>query len=214
MAAIAAGLVVGGPTAKLVAIVRTLFLMRHAKSSWRDPGIDDHERPLLGKGKRAVHQMAAMLQAAGIAFDLVLCSTATRAVETANLLTEALAYKGPLELTRRLYLAEPSTYLEVLGELEDSVNRVLVIGHNPGISELVLRLTGQEVDMPTAALAHIELPVESYTALDGNVLDGTAEGRLVAFLRPSRDEKARDDAGKDRLREGKDKKRKGKQRTP
>jgi phosphohistidine phosphatase len=208
MAAIAAGLVVGGPTAKLVAIVRTLFLMRHAKSSWRDPGIDDHERPLLGKGKRAAHQMAALLQAAGIGFDLVLCSTAARAVETANLLTEALSYKGPLELTARLYLAEPSTYLEVLGELEDSVNRVLVIGHNPGISELVLRLTGQEVDMPTAALAHIELPVDSFVALDGAV-----EGRLVAFLRPQRDEKARDDQGKDRLRDGKDKKRKGKQRT-
>jgi phosphohistidine phosphatase len=208
MAVIAAGLVVRGPPAKLACIVRTLFLMRHAKSSWRDPGIDDHDRALLGKGKRAVEQMASLLPAAGVEFDLVLCSTATRAVETANLLTEALSFKGPLELSRRLYLAEPATYLEVLAELPDSADRILVIGHNPGISELVMRLTGQEVDMPTTALAHIELDVDSYAALD----TATA-GRLVAFLRPQREEKARDDAAKDRGRDGKDKKRKGKQRT-
>ena len=208
MAAIAAGLVVAGPRAKLGTIVRTLFLMRHAKSSWRDPGIDDHERALVGKGRRAVDQMVSLLQADGIHFDFVLSSTATRAVETANLLIEGLSFKGPLELSRRLYLAEPSAYLEVLAELEDSVDCALVIGHNPGISELVSRLTGQEVDMPTAALAHIELPIDAYAAIES-----TGQGRLVAFLRPQRDEKTREEANKDRPRDVKDKKRRAKQRA-
>jgi phosphohistidine phosphatase len=182
--------------------------MRHAKSSWRDPGIDDHERQLLGKGRRAVSQMVSQIQGRGLQVDFVLASTAARAVETGNLLIEGLSFKGPLELSRRLYLAEPSVYLEVLAELEDSVGQVLVIGHNPGISELVFRLTGQEVDMPTAALAHIELPIDSYAAIDG-----TTRGELVAFMRPQREEKAREDAGKERPRETKDKKRKGKPRA-
>jgi len=208
MAVIAAGLVVGGRGAKLGTIVRTLFLMRHAKSSWRDPGIDDHERTLLGKGRRAVSQMVSTIEGRGLRFDLVLSSTAARAVETANLLIEGLAFKGPLELSRRLYLAEPSVYLEVLGELDDALDHVLVIGHNPGISELVFRLTGQEVDMPTAALAHIELPCDSFAAIDG-----TTRGELVAFLRPQRDEKVREEGGKERPQDSKDKKRRGKQRA-
>jgi phosphohistidine phosphatase len=182
--------------------------MRHAKSSWRDPGIDDHERPLVGKGRRAVSQMVSQIEGRGLRFDFVLASTAVRAVETGNLLIEGLAFKGPLEVSRRLYLAEPSVYLEVLAELDDSIDHVLVIGHNPGISELVFRLTGQEVDMPTAALAHIELPSDSYAAIDA-----ATKGQLVAFLRPQRDEKVREDAGKERPRELKDKKRRGKLRA-
>lgn len=188
--------------------MRTLFLMRHAKSSWRDPGIDDHERALLGKGRRAVEQAVAMIQSSGLRFDRVLSSTAVRAVETANLLTVGLSFEGALELNRRLYLAEPATYLEVLAELDETADRVLVIGHNPGISELVQRLTGEEVDMPTAALAHIELPVDSLAAIDG-----TTRGRLVTFWRPQRDDKLQEDAVKERQREPKDKKRKGKQRA-
>jgi len=189
--------------------VRTLWLMRHAKSSWRDPGIDDHERSLLGKGKRAVAQVVSLIAQSDIRFDFVLSSTAVRAVETANLLIEGVSFKGPLELTRRLYLAEPSVYLEVLAELDESVDRVLVIGHNPGISELVLRLTGQEVDMPTAALAHVELPVDAFSAIDG-----TTQGKLVSFFRPQREGSAREeDTSKERVRESKEKKRKGKQRA-
>lgn len=205
VAQIAAGLVMGCPRAKLGAIVRTLWLMRHAKSSWRDPGIDDHERPLLGRGRRAVAQMVSLIQEQGIRFDFVLSSTALRAVETANQLIEGLAFKGPLELTRRLYLAEPSVYLDVLAELDDSIDQVLVIGHNPGISELVLRLTGQEMDMPTTALAQIELPVDSYAGIEA-----TTQGRLAAFWRPQRDEKAKDEPDKERARDSKERKRKGK----
>jgi len=148
-----------------------------------------------------------MVKESDLRFDFVLSSTAVRAVETANLLIEGLSFKGPLELSRRLYLAEPATYLDVLGELEESMDRVLVIGHNPGISELVLRLTGQEVDMPTAALAHIALDVGSYAAIDG-----TTRGELVAFWRPQREDKARDETAK-AMREPKDKKRRGKQRA-
>jgi len=171
--------------------------MRHAKSSWHDPAIDDHERALLGKGRRAVEQAVTMIRETELRFDRVLASTAVRAVETANLLTAGLGFDGALELNRRLYLAEPATYLEVLGELEEAADRVLVIGHNPGISELVFKLTGEEVDMPTAAIVHIELPVDSFAAIDG-----TTHGRLVTFWRPQREDSSK--------RDGKDKKRKGK----
>jgi phosphohistidine phosphatase len=146
--------------------------------------------------------MAEMLEASGLSFQFILSSTAARAVETANLLIQATGFAGPLELTPRLYLAEPSAFVEALADLPVGTGTTVAVGHNPGISELALLLTGQEVDMSTASVAQIELPIAEFSDLDLNT-----RGQLVAFLRPPRDDK-------ERLRDGKDRKRKGKQRSP
>lgn len=184
-------LVARSETSKLGGVVRTLLLMRHAKSSWRDPGIDDHERPLVGRGQRAVSYMVEAFEESELRVSLVLSSTARRAVETANLLIAGLSFEGPLELTRRLYLAEAATYLDVLAELAPGTDDVLVIGHNPGISDLVERLTRQEVDMPTASVAKIELELNDFADIDVKT-----QGRLVMFSRPPREEKSKEEKGK------------------
>jgi phosphohistidine phosphatase len=153
--------------------------MRHAKSGWDDPSLADHERPLNARGRKSAPRMGELLMQQGLVPDLIITSTARRAVDTAHAVVTSTGYDGRIEVTRRLYLAEPGTYLEVLGELEPRYERVLLVGHNPGISELVGRLTGEAVEMPTAAIARIELAVPSLSAVHG----GT-RGRLVDLFKP------------------------------
>ncbi len=161
--------------------------MRHAKSSWRDASLEDHERPLSGRGRRACRQMAKLLSDQEMMPDFILASTAARAVETANLLIENSGFDGSLELMRRLYLAEPSGYLDVLTEVPEGTETVLIIGHNPGISDLASELTGEEVDMPTAAIAKISVEEPELCQVCSS-----SRGRLLAFFRPPKDEKKKE----------------------
>lgn len=153
----------------------TLLLMRHAKSSWDDPQVADHDRPLNARGKRAAPLMGGVLRDNRLIPDLVLTSTARRAVDTAHAVALATGYDGRIEVTRRLYLAEPDTYLDVLAEVDAKCRRVLVIGHNPGLAELVAVLSGADEAMPTAAIAHLEIPAERFS----EVRPGSATLRAV-----------------------------------
>ena len=157
----------------------TLLLMRHAKSDWGDSSLADHERSLNARGRKAAPRMGLLLREQGLVPELIVTSTARRAVETTNAVVESLGYEGRVEMTRRLYLAEPAAYLDVLGELSPHYGRVLLVGHNPGISELVALLTGVSVDMPTAAVARIELATAGL-----HTVDTTTRGRLEDLFRP------------------------------
>lgn len=147
-------------------------------------GLDDHDRPLNGRGRRAAPYMGELLAQKGLVPDIMISSSALRAVDTAKAVAQASGFLGPIEVTRRLYLAEPSSYLEVLSESGGSADCVLILGHNPGISELVGVLTGNDVDMPTAALARIDLEVS-----DLALIDERTQGALVGFWRPPKDDK-------------------------
>lgn len=128
--------------------------------------------------------MGEMLAENGLLPDLVVTSTALRALETAKAVMASCNYEGSMEITRRLYLADPAAHLEVLSDLPPGKQRVLLIGHNPGISEFLGLLTGDSREMPTASIAWLELPLIEFA-------DVTAQtrGRLVQFFRPSREEK-------------------------
>jgi phosphohistidine phosphatase len=149
----------------------TLLLMRHAKSSWDEPGVSDHDRPLNARGARAAPRMGRLLREKALVPELIVSSTAKRAVDTAHAVADAMGYTGPIEVTRRLYLAEPEGYLDLLaealleGETAARDRRVLIIGHNPGLAQLVALLTGVDVEMQTAAIAHVEADVVSGAAL-------------------------------------------------
>ncbi len=164
----------------------TLLLMRHAKSSWDDPGTSDHDRPLNARGERAAPRMGRLLREQGLVPELIISSTAQRAGDTAHAVAAAMSYTGPIELTRRLYLAEPEGYLEVLAErlpegspgAPSRDRRVLLIGHNPGLAQLVAQLTGVDVEMSTAAIAQVEADVVSGFALT------PGSGSLRAVHRP------------------------------
>lgn len=164
--------------------VKTLLLMRHAKSSWRDARLDDHERPLNGRGRRAAPIMARLLQERGLSPDHILTSSAVRAQDTARTVAEELGYQGPFEVTRGLYLADVKSYLTAIADLPRAAVRPLLVGHNPGISELVLTLTGTEVDMPTAAIALVELDCEEWV-----LPESRPAGKLAGYFRPPKDDK-------------------------
>jgi phosphohistidine phosphatase len=105
----------------------------------------------------------------------IISSAAKRAILTARAVAESSGYEGTILATRDLYMAMPDEYVEVLNDVSDELDLVLVVGHNPGIEDLVEGLTGSWERMPTAALAHVELPVDSWRALevdtDGKLLN-------------------------------------------
>ncbi len=139
----------------------TLYVLRHAKSSWDDPGLGDHERPLAPRGRRAALQMAAYLRAHEISPALVLCSTARRTVQT----LEVVAPGGRALIEPELYAASASELLARLRRVPDVATSVMLIGHNPGLQMLVLALAADPTPnraavankFPTAALATLTL---------------------------------------------------------
>lgn len=149
--------------------MKTLLLLRHAKSSWNEPGQSDHERALTARGRRAAELVGVYLAQRGDPPSLVLCSTARRTLDTLEPLRQRLGV--PYEAVRELYLAEPDTLLARLAQVDDREHGVLVIGHNPGLHELALLLARHgdaeararlREGFPTAALAVLELAIERW----------------------------------------------------
>ncbi len=145
--------------------MKTLLLMRHAKSSWNHPGLQDHDRPLNQRGKRDAPRMGRLLRENDLAPDHILCSTARRALETAQAVSEASGYEGEIEPQSDLYGSDAACYLEVLRRLPDTAGRVLVVGHNPIMEELLELLTGATESMPTAALVQVDAPITHWREL-------------------------------------------------
>jgi phosphohistidine phosphatase len=159
--------------------MKTLLILRHAKSSWKDEEVADHDRPLNKRGKRDAPKIGTLLAQSQLEPELIISSTAKRARKTASKVAKKCHYEGVIELDGSLYLAPPSQYIQVLRLVPDHVRRVMVVGHNPGEEELLVQLTGQEVRFPTAALAHIEIDVISWQDLTDQT-----RGRLVNLWRP------------------------------
>jgi len=145
---------------------RTLFLMRHAKSSWDNPAWSDHDRPLNERGIRDAPRMGRLLEEQGGPPSLIVSSTATRARDTAVRVAEACRYQGEIVLDPRLYHASPGDWKDVLRSLPDSHYRVLCVGHNPGLEELLRKWTGDIVEMPTAAIAVADIHATNWSDYD------------------------------------------------
>jgi phosphohistidine phosphatase len=159
--------------------MKTLLILRHAKSSWGDPSLADHDRPLNARGKRDAPRMGQLLVDQDLTPDLIVSSTAKRARKTAAKVAEACGCKQEVELNGRLYHAYTEDYVHVLRKVDDQHQRVLVVGHNPGLEELVSTLSGEYQTMPTAALAHVVIDIDCW-----NDLRRTTTGRLVSIWLP------------------------------
>jgi phosphohistidine phosphatase len=123
--------------------------------------------------------MGQLLKDEDLVPDLIISSTAERALATAELAAVACGFEGKLMTTRRFYHAEPQTYLEVLREVEDQYSRIMIVGHNPGMEALVADLTGQAEHVSTANIAHVALPVARWAQLTEETT-----GTLLHFWRP------------------------------
>jgi phosphohistidine phosphatase len=165
--------------------MHTLYLLRHAKSSWSDPTLPDEERPLAQRGRRDATRIAEHLLRLGIEPELVLCSTAERARETLELVLAALDPPATVRLEAALYAAPADELLECLRTVPETVGSVLLIGHNPGLHDLALALasTGSELErleakFPTGALATLTIPKTTWRRLS------QADAALTAYVVP------------------------------
>lgn len=160
--------------------MKTLLLLRHAKSSWKHEDLKDFERPLNKRGEKDAPRVGQLLKDQELLPQLILSSTAVRARKTTEAVIQSAGYTGEVRYLDSFYLAEPSVYLDVLKVLTDSLERVMLVGHNPGMEALLQILTGVMEPLPTAALAYIVLPVKRWSELD----DPSIQGELVSLWRP------------------------------
>ena len=159
--------------------MKTLLILRHAKSSWSDYSLSDHDRPLKKRGKRDAPRIGEVIAAEDIVPDLIISSTARRAKDTAIAAAEACGYENEIHFTRDLYHAGVDDFVWILSGLDDGIRSAMVVAHNPGVEELLHYLTDESEWMPTAALAFVELPIQSWRQISEDV-----EGRLLQFCRP------------------------------
>jgi phosphohistidine phosphatase len=142
--------------------MKTLILLRHAKSSWNDASLDDFDRPLNERGRKAAITVGKFLAKEKVPIDLVLSSPAMRARETSGLVLKASTISLEMRFDQRIYEASSMRLMEVVTQIDDDRNTVLLVGHNPGMEELLTLLTGKEERMQTAALATISLNVKKW----------------------------------------------------
>jgi phosphohistidine phosphatase len=161
--------------------MKTLLIMRHAKSSWNELNIPDHDRPLNRRGKHDAPLMGKLLRDKKMTLDLIISSTAVRAETTASLIAKAFKYKGEIILNKLIYSAEPTDLLNLLSKCSDRYNSILLIGHNPTVEETIQMLTNSpEITMATCALAHLTLTIDNWTDLEKQ----TVRSNLVNLWTP------------------------------
>lgn len=166
--------------------MRTLGLLRHGKSSWDDPDLRDFDRPLKRRGRDASVMLGEELRRRKLRFDRVLASPAARVVETIEYFEKGLGEPLKPKFRDDVYAASSQGLLGIVQATPDSVDRLLLVGHNPGLQDLACDLASAEDPLaatvaehyPTAAFALIELPVASWAQVEPN------SGRIAGFLRP------------------------------
>ncbi len=142
--------------------MKTLLLLRHAKSSWKDSDVRDFDRPLNQRGLKAAPAIGRLIKKRKLQPDLLLSSPAERARQTTQLVIEAAGLKTELRYDERIYEASVERLLGLVSELDDEAGTIMLVGHNPGFEELLEMLTGEAHKLPTAALACIELNIEKW----------------------------------------------------
>jgi phosphohistidine phosphatase len=158
--------------------MKTVLILRHAKSSWSNPGLADFDRPLNKRGKRDAPRMGAWLDAQELIPDLILSSPARRARKTAQAVSEYSSYDGEIETVPDFYPGDPYTFIDTLMSIPDEYQSVMIVAHNPGLEELLYALSGESARMPTSSLAQVELPLDLWRDLDDEI-----DGKLVNFWR-------------------------------
>jgi phosphohistidine phosphatase len=159
--------------------MRTLYLLRHAKSSWKDASLADFERPLNERGRQAATQMGEYLKAKNPGISLLISSPSVRTRQTIDILLRHSALVVEPRFDQRIYEASLGTLVQVASELPDDDESAMLVGHNPGMEELLVFLTNQTRQMPTCALAKIELDCSSWKEVRRGA------GRLEWFVTPA-----------------------------
>ncbi len=166
----------------------TLTLLRHAKSGWDDPVARDFDRPLNKRGDKAAAVMGLYMKREGLAFDQVVASPAVRVIDTIDGVVKGYGQRIEANWDRRIYLASSASLMDVLRDIGDGPKSVLMVGHNPGMEDMVFDLVPDDGSSPlrdevyekypTGALAQIEIAIDSWADID------RGKGKITRFVRP------------------------------
>lgn len=159
--------------------MKNLLLMRHAKSSWKDDSLKDHERPLKKRGRKDSMRMARVIVDNNLTPDLILSSTAVRARETVEILAKELAYPGQILFSDELYMGEPQDYVNALREINEDPNTVMIVAHNPGLEAYLQIIDGEIESVPTACLGHLVLVLDAWQDISLETM-----GDLIGLWKP------------------------------
>ena len=162
--------------------MKELILVRHAKSSWKDPTLRDHDRPLNKRGKRDAPEMGERLARSGCEPDLIVSSSAIRALDTARSVAGKLGYpRERITVEERLFHAGVSELLQVIQGVDDSVDSLMVFGYNPGLTDLANHIGSREIfNMPTCAVLHLRFQGDTWSTV------GDVPGDEVLYDYPKR----------------------------
>lgn len=145
--------------------MKTIFVLRHAKSSWNDSSLSDFERPLNERGKEAAPFMGELMKKNNFTPDLIVSSPAERAKQTAEFVKKAADFQTEIRFNEKIYEASPLRLLEVISQTDENAKTLLLVGHNPGFEGLVRVLSGENARMPTAALAVLDLEIGDWAEI-------------------------------------------------
>ena len=162
-------------------LMKTLYILRHAKSSWDAPATADFDRPLNERGKRAAPFVGELMRERGFLPEIILCSPAVRARQTATLVKQSAELAAEIRFADKIYEASPIRLMKIAAEIDENFQSAMLVGHNPGLEGLITTLTGKTESLPTAALAIVDLDGDLWSEID------SPRGRLRLVIRP-RDE--------------------------
>jgi phosphohistidine phosphatase len=154
-------------TGSISVFMKTLYIVRHAKSSWDDSSLDDFSRPLNDRGKKDAPRMGKRLKEKEITVDLMISSPAKRALKTCKAIAEVLEYpESKIKLEKRLYHADEDSIFSILKSINEPNNVVMIFGHNPGLTEFANSLLGEFImNIPTAGVVGGRLNIESWAEI-------------------------------------------------
>ncbi|MCB2210218.1 histidine phosphatase family protein [bacterium] len=159
--------------------MKTLLLMRHAKSSWKDETLSDHERPLKKRGKKDTKLISKVIKKKDLIPDLILCSSAVRTKETVEILTDELDYDGKVVYSDELYMGEPQDFVAALKDLNNKHDSVMIVAHNPGLEAYLQIIDGEIEAVPTGGLGYLVLVLDDWKDISLDTM-----GDLIGFWKP------------------------------
>jgi len=159
--------------------MKTLLLMRHGKSSWKDETLEDHERPLKKRGRKDSARIAREIRKHDLVPDLILCSSATRARETVKALTKELDTPIRVVFSDELYMGEPEDFITALKVLTEDESVVMIVAHNPGLEAYLQIVDGKIESVPTAGLGYLMLALDDWKDITLDTM-----GDLIGFWKP------------------------------
>ncbi|MEN8303269.1 MAG: histidine phosphatase family protein [Campylobacterota bacterium] len=159
--------------------MKTLYLIKHAKSDWSVPGESDMERDITKKGLKHINTIGSYLALQGINPDVILSSCALRAQETSNVLAQKIDFSGPQYYLQELYQSSPELIKEIIMAQDDELSSMFIVGHNPQLSELVFMLSGEHIaKMPSLAIVAIKFDIQEWSELQEK------QGTIEFFISP------------------------------